>query len=187
MPGKLELGKSVTPVDIIKKENEERSADCIRPANNSSEGREEVMISLQSDTPVMKGRESEPSSPTPDVDLGDLTEDQKIAVVTICREEADSFSKDDDDDVRCTEGLQLKINLSDNRPVQKNYPSIPKPRYFEVKQYAEDLLNPGWVWKSRSAYSSPVVCVRKRDSSLRLFVDFRELSRRTVPYRHPLP
>jgi len=118
--------------------------------------------------------------------LGDLTEDQKIAVATMLREEAESFSKDDDD-VGYAEGLQLKINLSDNRPVQKNYTSIPKPLYSEVKQYVEDLLNRGWVRKSRSAYSSPVVCVRKRDGSLRLCVDFRELNRRTVPDRHPLP
>ena len=87
----------------------------------------------------------------------------------------------------CAEGLQLKINLSDNRPVQKNYTTIPKPLYPEVKQYVEDLLNRGWVRKSRSAYSSPVVCVRKKDGSLRLCVDFRELNRRTVPDRHPLP
>ncbi|KAI4892839.1 hypothetical protein NFI96_032213, partial [Prochilodus magdalenae] len=32
-----------------------------------------------------------------------------------------------------------------------------------------------------------VVCVRKKDSSLRLCVDFRELNRKTVPDRHPLP
>ena len=122
---------------------------------------------MQSDTPVMKGCQSEVIHPTPDVDLGDPTEDQKIAVATMLREEAESFSKDDDD-VGCAEGLQLKINLSDNRPVQKIYTSIPKPLYSEVKQYVEDLLNRGWVRKSRSAYSSPVVCVRKRDGSLRL-------------------
>ena len=40
-------------------------------------------------------------------------------------EEADSFSKDDDD-VGCAEGLQININFSDNHPVQKNYTAIPK-------------------------------------------------------------
>lgn len=165
-----------------------RKRQVLKFPNNSSEGGEEVRS--QSDTPAMKRCQSEASHPTPDVDLEDLTEDQtedqKIAVATILREEAESFSKDDDD-VGCAEGLQLKINLSDNRPVQKNYTSIPKPLYSEVKQYVEDLLNRRWVRKSRSAYSSPVVCVRKRDGSLRLCVDFRELNRRTVPDRHPLP
>ena len=102
------------------------------------------------------------------------------------REEAESSSKDDDD-VGCAEGLQLKMNLADNRPVQKNYTSIPKPQNSEVKQYVEDLVKREWLRKSRSAYSLPVVCVRKRDGSLRLCVDFRELNRRTVPDRHPFP
>ena len=48
-------------------------------------------------------------------------------------QEADSFSKDDDDDdVGCAEGLQLYINLSGNCPVQKNYTPIPNPLYPEV-------------------------------------------------------
>ena len=70
------------------------------------------------------------------------------------------------------EDLQLNINLSDSHPV-KNYTAIAKPLYPEVKQYVEDLLNRGWVRKSRSAYSSPVVCVWKKDGSLRPCVDFR--------------
>ena len=118
--------------------------------------------------------------------MGDLTEHQKIVVMNMLRDETDSFSKDDEE-VGCMEGLQLNINLSDSRPVQKNYTATPKPLYPEVKQYVEDLLNRGWVRKSRSAYSSPVVCVQKKDGSLRLCVDFRELNKRTVPDRHPLP
>lgn len=95
----------------------------------------------------------ETSNPPPDVDLGDLSEDQKTVVMNMLREEADSFSKNDED-VGCAEGLQLKINLSDSRPVQKNYTAVPKPLYPEVKQYVEDLLNRGWVRKSRSAYTT---------------------------------
>jgi len=182
--GKLQLVKSVTPLEVRKREDGESSADCIPSSDKSSEEGED--FGLQSDATVRKKCQGETSNSPPDVDLGDLTEDQKIAVVNMLKEEADSFSKDDDD-VGCAEGLQLKINLSDNRPVQKNYTAIPKPLFPEVKQYVEDLLNRGWVRKSRSAYSSPVVCVRKKDGSLRLCVDFRELNRRTVPDRHPLP
>ena len=184
MLGKLQLVKSVTPLEVRKREDEESSADCIPSSEKSLEEGED--FGLQSDATVKTKCQSETSNPPPDVDLGDLTEDQKIAVLNMLKEEADSISKDDDD-VGCAEGLQLKINLSDNRPVQKNYTAIPKPLYPEVKQYVEDLLNRGWVRKSRSAYSSPVVCVRKKDGSLRLCVDFRDLNRRTVPDRHPLP
>ena len=155
MLGKLELVQSVTPLEVRKRENKERSADCIRLAKKSSEGEE---VRSQSDTPVMKRCQSEVSNPTPDVDLGDLTDDQKIAVATMLREEAESFSKDDDD-AGCAKGLQLKINLSDNHPVQKSYTSIPK--YSEVMQYVEDLLNRGWVQKSCSLFITGGLCAEK--------------------------
>ena len=48
-------------------------------------------------------------------------------------------------------------------------------------------MNKQFITKSRSSYSSPVVCVRRKDGTLRLCVDYRELSRRTVPNRHPIP
>lgn len=49
------------------------------------------------------------------------------------------------------------------------------------------MLDHGWIKKSSSPYSSPVVCVRKKDKSLRLCVDFRGLNRKTITDRHPLP
>jgi hypothetical protein len=47
-------------------------------------------------------------------------------------EESDCFSRDDED-IGCSEELEMNINLTDNIPVQKNYNSIPKPLYAEVK------------------------------------------------------
>lgn len=59
--------------------------------------------------------------------------------------------------------------------------------HAEVNHYIEDLLNREWITKSQSNYSSPVVCVRKKNGGLRLCVDYRELNRKTVPDRHPIP
>ena len=55
------------------------------------------------------------------------------------------------------------------------------------KVITETLLNRKFIRKSKSAYSSPVVCVRKKDGSLSLCVDFRKLNRRSITDRHPLP
>ena len=94
-------------------------------------------------------------------DLSSLSPEQKQSVSKILLEEAESFAQGDGD-IGCAEGLQLPIDLSDPTPVQQTYTSIPKPLYPEVKHYVEDLLNKGFIKKSRSQYSSPVVCVRKK-------------------------
>uniref|UniRef100_A0A3B3YDY6 Gypsy retrotransposon integrase-like protein 1 n=1 Tax=Poecilia mexicana TaxID=48701 RepID=A0A3B3YDY6_9TELE len=101
-------------------------------------------------------------------------------------EESGAFAQNDND-IGDIPSLQMVINLKDEVPVQKSYTSIPKPLYQEVKQYIQDLLAKGWIVKSRSPYAAPVVCVRKRDGTLRLCIDYRLLNQKTVPDRHPLP
>lgn len=77
--------------------------------------------------------------------------------------------------------------LHDKTPVKKTYMSVPKPPHQEVKQYLEDLLNRGWITQSRSPYSSPVICTRKKNGSLRPYCDFGESNRKSVSDRHLIP
>ena len=105
---------------------------------------------------------------------------QRKKVEAMLREMSDAFAKDKSD-IGKIDQLQMKINLTDNEPVKKSYTSIPKPLYKEVQQYVEDLIASGWVQKSYSSYSSPIVCVRKKDGSLRLCVDYRQLNSKTIP------
>ena len=83
--------------------------------------------------------------------------------------------------------LEMDIGLTSDQPVQKNYIPIPRPLYPEVKSYIENLLNRGFIRKSKSPFSSSVVCVRKKDGAMRLCIDYRELNKKTVPDRHPIP
>lgn len=104
----------------------------------------------------------------------------------LLREERNAFARDDHD-VGTIPSLQLKIRLNDPTPVRRTYISVPKPIHQEVKEYLEDLLNRGLIAKSKSPYSSPIVCVRKKDGSLRLCCDYRELNKKSIPDRHPIP
>ncbi|KAK7879003.1 hypothetical protein WMY93_034163, partial [Mugilogobius chulae] len=122
----------------------------------------------------------------PPVNLEHLDPEQQRLVRQMLYEESDIFARGEGD-IGCIPDLQLKISVVDNNPVQKCYNSIPKPLYKEVKDYVQNLLDRGWIRKSTSSYSSPVVCVRKKDQSLRLCVDFRGLNKKTVADRHPLP
>ena len=101
-------------------------------------------------------------------------------------EEQNSFSRNDDD-IGIVPDLKLNINLADNIPVQTNYVAVPRPLLPETKAYVEDFLNKNFICKSTSPYSSPAVCLREKDQSLRLCVDFRALNQKKIPDRHPIP
>ena len=122
----------------------------------------------------------------PPVDLSHLSEDQRQQVHQMLREECNVFAKDDWD-TGCIKDLKMDIQLKDNVPVQRTYNAIPRHLYQEVKTHIQDLLHRGWIQKSCSSYSSPVVCVRKKDGSLRLCIDYRLLNEKTLPDRHPIP
>ena len=97
-------------------------------------------------------------------------------------EERDSFSQSEED-IGVIKDFELDIKLKDDIPVQK----IQCPLYPEVKHYLEELLNKKFIARSNSPYSSSVVCVRKKDGSLRCCVDYRSLNAKTVAGRHPIP
>ena len=121
----------------------------------------------------------------PYVDLSELTEQQQKLAKNMLITECDSFAKDDE--LGCIKDMVMDIKLKDHQPVQKNYLSIPRTMYAEVKQYIEDLLNRQFITKSKSPYSSNVVCVRKRDGTMRLCIDYRSLNDKTIDDRYPLP
>ena len=120
------------------------------------------------------------------IDLSHLDEMQRQKARKLLLEEADSYSHDDDD-IGCAKDLVLDLRLKDDTPVQRNYASLPKPLYPEVKSYSQDLLSRGFTKPSQSPYSSSMLCVRKPDNSLRLCVDYRLLNTKTVADKHPIP
>ena len=182
--GHLQLVQSVTPLEVVRKDLPR--SEAVDPKGTGGTSLQDGNPSVPQHQVNREVANERKSFKTPAVVLGDLTESQRQLAMTMLEEEAASFSQDDDDMGRI-EGLQLNLELSDTTPVQKSYFSIPRPLYAEVKHYIEDLLNRGWITKSQSNYSSPMVCVRKKDGGLRLCVDYRELNRKTVPDRHPIP
>ena len=154
--GVLQAVKSVTPADV-------RLSECRTQSDHQHVGTAEPQGSRRSSCP--KQQEKGSQNPLPVVDLSDLDHDQRIAAETMLREECESFSFNEED-IGCIPDLEMEINLKDNQPVQKKYTSIPRPLYPEVKQYIEDLLNQNFITESKSPYSSPVVCIRKKDGSL---------------------
>ena len=116
----------------------------------------------------------------------DLTGNEKSQVYNFIAEWNQVFSKNDLD-VGLTSLVKHNINLTDVSPFKQRHRKIPHSMYSEVRDHLRQLLDAGIIRRSQSPWASNIVLVRKKDSSLRLCVDFRQLNRRTVKDAYALP
>ncbi|WMV32801.1 hypothetical protein MTR67_026186 [Solanum verrucosum] len=77
--------------------------------------------------------------------------------------------------------------LPDTQPI-----SIPPYRMApaelkELKEQLRDLLKKGFIRPSQSPWGAPVLFVKKKDGSLRMCIDYRQLNRVTIKNKYPLP
>ena len=122
----------------------------------------------------------------PKWDLSHLEGEQREMMEEMLERNRDVFSTSESD-IGDIPDFQMPIHLMDEQPVNAAYRKIPPHLYAEVKNYVNDLVSNGWVRESRSSYSSPIVCVRKKDGSMRMCVDYRALNAKTVPDSQPIP
>ncbi|RVW79623.1 Transposon Ty3-I Gag-Pol polyprotein [Vitis vinifera] len=57
----------------------------------------------------------------------------------------------------------------------------------ELKVQLQELLDKGFIRPSVSPWGAPVLFVKKKDGSMRLCIDYRELNKVTVRNKYPLP
>ena len=58
---------------------------------------------------------------------------------------------------------------------------------LELKKQVQELEDSGFVRPSTSPWGAPVLFVKKKDETLRLCIDYRELNKVTIKNRYPLP
>jgi transposase InsO family protein len=83
----------------------------------------------------------------------------------------------------------LTVELLDETKMPVNHPArkySPLQRKF-LKEHVEELVRLGLARVSNSAWSSPVVLVRKKDGTWRMCIDLRGINSRTLPFPWPLP
>ncbi|KAJ8005188.1 hypothetical protein DPEC_G00144040 [Dallia pectoralis] len=93
----------------------------------------------------------------------------------------------DDRELGCTDITQHEIPVTDESPVRQRYRRLPPSQYEEVKAHIKQQLQQGAISESCSPYSSPRVIVKKKDGSLRVCVDYRQLNAKTRKDAYPLP
>jgi len=57
----------------------------------------------------------------------------------------------------------------------------------ELKKQIEDLLEKKFIRPSASPWGAPMLLVKKKDGSLRLCIDYRQLNKLTIKNKYPLP
>ena len=57
----------------------------------------------------------------------------------------------------------------------------------ELRVQLQELLNKGFIRPSTSTWGAPVLFAKKKDKTLRLCIDYRQLNRVTIKNRYPLP
>ena len=72
-------------------------------------------------------------------------------------------------------------------PISKTPYRMAPNEMKELKKQIEELLEKGFIRPSVSPWGAPVLFVKKKDGSLRLCIDYRELNKVTVKNKYSLP
>jgi hypothetical protein len=72
-------------------------------------------------------------------------------------------------------------------PISKAPYRMTTQELSELKIQLEELLEKGFIRPSVSPWGAPVIFVKKKDGSLRLCIDYRQLNKVTIKNRYPLP
>nr|GFB70543.1 retrotransposon protein, putative, Ty3-gypsy subclass [Tanacetum cinerariifolium] len=74
-----------------------------------------------------------------------------------------------------------------SKPISKASYRMAPIELKELKEQLQELLERGFIRPSVSPWGAPVLFVKKKDGSMRLCIDYRELNKITIRNRYPLP
>ena len=75
-------------------------------------------------------------------------------------------------EIGCTDITEHDIKLPDHEPFKERFRHIAPPLVEEVRQHIQEMLDRGAIHPSQSPWCNAVVLVRKKDGSLRFYIDF---------------
>lgn len=120
------------------------------------------------------------------LDLSSLSEVEQCQVRALLYKFQSVFSTRDGD-LGCINLISHDIPLIDETPIRQRFRWIPPSEYEVVKAHINQLLEAEIIRESCSPYASPIVLVKKKDDSLRMCIDYRQLNARTRKDTFPLP
>ncbi|KMT13620.1 hypothetical protein BVRB_4g082210 [Beta vulgaris subsp. vulgaris] len=117
----------------------------------------------------------------------DLTQEVKFEDIPVVHEYPDVFS-DELPGIPPEREVEFSIDLNpDTAPLSKAPYRMAPAELQELKTQLQELIDKGFIRPSVSPWGAPVLFVRKKDGSMRLCIDYRELNKVTIMNRYPLP
>lgn len=114
--------------------------------------------------------------------MDNLTEGQKIALGKLVEQAFHQQSGG----IGCTALVEHTIE-TDSPPIKQRYYPVSPIVQENINKAVDELLAEGIIEPSASAWSSPILIVKKKDGSYRFVVDFRKLNRVTKRDSYPIP
>ncbi|MEZ4977668.1 MAG: reverse transcriptase family protein, partial [Chitinophagales bacterium] len=112
-----------------------------------------------------------------------LTQEQKQELISVLIKHKHVFNNNPGS---CRSGMHsIEVEKDVGIPRRKLYP-IPLVYRDEVDKQIKNMLENDLIEPSVSKYAHPVVCVKKKDGSLRLAIDYRAVNSITVNQEYPM-
>jgi hypothetical protein len=122
-----------------------------------------------------------------DVELN-TTDTEEIRLPSKYKDYADVFSEEEASKFPNFTRVEYFIPIKEG--VEVLYNSIYQLREHELgvlRDYLESSQEKGWIRKSESPISALILFILKKDSDLRLYIDYRGLNKIMIRNRYPLP
>ncbi|KAK9119024.1 hypothetical protein Scep_017117 [Stephania cephalantha] len=117
----------------------------------------------------------------------EVSTEVRIEDVPVVRDFVDVFP-DDLPGLPPPRAIEFIIELiSGTQPTASRPYRMSPSKHEEVRRQLDDLLEKGFIHPSMSHWGAPVLFVKKKDGSMRMYIDYRKLNQVTVKNRYPLP
>ncbi|GFY14595.1 retrovirus-related Pol polyprotein from transposon 17.6 [Trichonephila clavipes] len=116
-----------------------------------------------------------------EINLNHLKESEREQVLAIVLKHQTLFTSDVKIAKVGTHRIRLKPNIERKKPLVYRIPES-----LKIDEQIEELLRLDLIEESDAEIASPIVCVNKKDSTLRLCVDFRALNSESVSDDFPM-
>ncbi|GJT90120.1 putative reverse transcriptase domain-containing protein [Tanacetum coccineum] len=117
----------------------------------------------------------------------DKSKEKRLEDVPVVQEFPEVFPEDLPG-IPPTRQVEFRIDLVPGAtPVARAPYRLAPSEMKELAEQLQELTDKGFIRPSSSPWGAPVLFVKKKDGSFRIYIDYKELNKLTVKNRYPLP